>query len=399
MTQALHHASKISGDIGNPFSLKRFRACTIEATSSGEYFCTLTPYDSFLWEQSAEEDTRRFSACQVLFGISPNDSIVFMSVIIITGATGFIGAGAVRRFAREGHEVHVFIRPRASLWRIGSTEKAIKKHRVDLLNHKAVEKALRKINPHFIFHFAAYGTYPFHQDEELVIRTNINASANLFMATRELKNLKLIVNAGSSSEYGVSPLPMKESDIPHPASLYATAKLSQTSLAQYFGAHASVPIVTLRFFSVYGPYDYPVRLIPVVLTSCIRKKPLQLSSPLPRRDFVFIEDCLDVIALLSEKPGIAVGEILNVGSGKDCSVDDVVECAFDVCKVRVPIEWGVGQKRHFDHSGKWEADISKIKKILRWKPRYSLSEGLGISAKWLHKNLKLYGQKSSIKAA
>lgn len=316
-----------------------------------------------------------------------------MSVIVITGATGFIGAGAVRRFVKEGHEVHVFIRPRASLWRIGSTEKAIKKHRIDLLNHKAVEKTLRKINPRFIFHFAAYGTYPFQQDEELVIRTNVNASANLFRAARQLKRLELIVNAGSSSEYGVNSLPMKENDMPHPNSLYATAKASQTLLAEYFSAHAGVPIVTVRFFSVYGPYEEPVRLIPVVLTSCIKKEPLRLSSPLPRRDFIFIEDCLDILTILSKQPKIAIGEVLNVGSGRDYSVRDVVENAMAVCRLKVPVEWGIGQKRGFDHKGKWVADISKIKKMLRWKPRYSLSEGLGISAEWFRKNINIYERK------
>lgn len=322
-----------------------------------------------------------------------------MSTIVITGAAGFIGSAATRRFAKAGHRVHIFTRPQSSLWRLGEARSAVKNHRVDLFNYTDVTKALNAINPDFIFHFAAYGTYPFHQKEDLIIRTNINTSVNLFRAARKLKKLKLIVNAGSSSEYGVSPFPMRESALPHPNSLYAVAKLSQTVLAEYFSVHAGLPVVTLRFFSVYGPYEEPTRLIPVVLTSCLKRKPVRLSSPLPRRDFIFIEDCLDILMILLKRTDVVVGEILNVGSGRDYSVRDVVENAMAVCRVKVPVEWGIGQKRSFDHKGKWVADISKIKKMLRWEPRYSLSEGLEISTEWFRKHTRLYGKKKSIKAA
>jgi len=312
-----------------------------------------------------------------------------MSRIFITGATGFVGANLVQRLLNKKQEVHIALRPESNLWRLTPILKKIKSCELNLFDYSAVQKALKKIKPEIIYHLAAYGTYPFERDDQSIVKTNIVASFNIFRAAQEIPGLKIIVNVGSSSEYGFNDKPMKESDFPEPNTLYGATKLSQTFLARYFSKCGRVPIITLRLFAVYGPYEKPGRLMPDILINWVKKTPLKLSSPVPRRDFIYIEDALDVFEIVSKRSDLG-GEVLNLGTGKDFSVGEVVKIASALFNARPEIIWGAKERRNFDRRGSWRADPAKIKKILKWQPRYSLPQGLKKSFSWFKQNLHLY---------
>ena len=312
-----------------------------------------------------------------------------MMRVLVTGASGFIGANAAYRFLKEGCEVHVFVRPGSNLWRLKPVLGKIQKHEADICDPKAVAKAIEKADPQHIYHLASYGTYPFHKNDELVMRTNILGSTNIFESAQGRKGLKKIINMGTSSEYGTNKKPMKETDAPEPETLYGASKLSQTTLARYFSRHGTVPIVTLRPFSVYGPYEEPGRFMSTLFLSCVRGTPFRLASPLARRDFVYIEDIIDIMKLAAKKAGIG-GEIFNVGGGRDHSLGEIIKIAREATKSNIPILEGIGEKRTYDHDLKWEADISKARSVLGWRPNRSLAEGITLSFHWFKKNQVLY---------
>ncbi len=307
----------------------------------------------------------------------------------MTGATGFVGANLVRHLVGKNQEVHIFSRPESKLWRFGSLRRQIKIHNVDIFDYANVEATLKKIRPQVVYHLLAYGTYPSHKNEDLIVKTNVNGSVNLFRAAQSVESIKVIVSAGSSSEYGVKTKPMKESDRPEPNSLYAVAKLSQSLLGQYFSKFGRVPIITLRLFSAYGPYEEPGRLFPSILTSFIKKTPLKLSSPTPRRDFVHIDDVVRALEMAGQRPDLG-GEIFNIGYGKDYSIGEMVKIAAKVFKNEIPIVWGATQSRSFDTDNRWQADLGKVKKMLKWKPLYSPAKGFERSVEWFRDNLKFY---------
>lgn len=309
--------------------------------------------------------------------------------VLVTGATGFVGANLVRHLVRKNLEVHVFARSESKLWRLDSLQKKIITHNVNIFDYAEVEAALEKIQPQTVYHLLAYGTYPFHKDDELVIRTNIGGSVNLFRAAQVVKSIKVIVSTGSSSEYGVKTEPMKEGDRPEPNSLYGVAKLSQSFFGQYFSRFGQVPIITLRLFSAYGPYEEPGRLFPSIVTSFIKKEPLKLSSPMIRRDFVYIDDVVRAMEMAGGRPDLG-GEIFNIGFGQDHSIKEMTEVAEKVFKTEIPILWGAAPTRSFDTNNRWQADLRKVEKMLKWKPRYSPAEGFQKSLKWFRDNLKFY---------
>jgi nucleoside-diphosphate-sugar epimerase len=306
---------------------------------------------------------------------------------LITGAGGFIGANLTRRLLNEGDDVHVFVRNDKANWRLDGLEDKITLHTVDLTKKEEVSKAIKNINPDYVFHLATYGAYPSQKDTDKIIQTNLGGTINLVEALKA-SSIKRFVNVGSSSEYGAKAEPMRETDLLEPNTPYGVAKSAQTMFVQHCAKEKKFPAVMLRLLSVYGPYEEQGRLIPSLLTALAKNEAPQLSSPDPKRDFVYVGDVCD--ALVSAiKCGRAVGEIINIGCGKEQSVSDVANAAISVSGSQLEPMWGAVSGRAFD-SARWVADISKAKDILKWEPKHSLLEGLQESYKWFQNNLEYY---------
>ncbi len=312
-----------------------------------------------------------------------------MSRVIVSGASGFVGSNLTRKLLELGNEVYIFARKESKLWRLADIISQLELFTLDMEDKNSIKKALQKIRPDIVYHLGAYGGYPFQEDINTIIRSNILYSVNLMDASR-MCGLERFVNVGSSSEYGPKKQPMKESDFPQPVTPYGISKLTQTQFAQYFYEQHELPIVTLRLFSVYGPYEEPGRLIFDLMTAAVRNKPINLYSPSPRRDYVFMSDVIDAFLKAAKKPDIE-GKIFNIGSGKDHSVGNVVDIVNEITKKKLEVSWGsVEKKRTFDTKNKWIANINEAKKHLRWKPHFSFKKGLLETFQWYSDNIDVY---------
>jgi nucleoside-diphosphate-sugar epimerase len=198
--------------------------------------------------------------------------------------------------------------------------------------------------------------------------------------------VKRLINLGSSSEYGIKSKPMKETDMLEPITPYGITKVAQTLFAQYFSRQSSLPSVTLRLFSVYGPYEEPGRLIYDIMVALIQKNRLKLGSPLPRRDFIHVDDVIIALQKAAKTRGVE-GEIFNIGGGKDYSVKDAVDIARDISETDLKVTWNVkDKKRTFDRNTRWVANIQKAKQLLGWKPIHSFRDGLSETYRWYRDN-------------
>ncbi|MCR4329763.1 MAG: NAD-dependent epimerase/dehydratase family protein [Candidatus Roizmanbacteria bacterium] len=310
-----------------------------------------------------------------------------MKTYFVTGASGFIGSCMVRRLVNEGNNVHILLRPQANLWRIQDILSQVTVHSADFSKEKELVRIIKKSRPSIIYHFAAYGAYPNQQDGRSAIKTNIEGTWNLLKAT-EKYDYELFVNTGSSSEYGFKDKPMKETDILEPASYYATTKAAQTLMCAYEARKLNKPIVTIRPFSVYGPYEEPTRFMPQLMNCLYSQKTMKLVDPSIARDFIYIDDILDAymaVSYLQKYPG----EVFNIGTGIQSSLETVVQKAFKITKVSTVCDWGSMPKRIWDATT-WVADIAKSKKLLQWKPQTSLTKGLLLFWQWYKKNHILY---------
>lgn len=299
---------------------------------------------------------------------------------MITGGAGFIGSNLVKRLLNLNFRVNLILKKSTNLWRIKDVLSKTTIHQVSLLDKQALLKTVRKINPQVIIHLATYTQYRNQQDSRQMIETNINGTLNLLTASKDI-NYDIFINTGSSSEYGIKESPMKEIDVLNPISFYAMTKASATLLCQVFSREYKKPIVTLRPFSVYGYYEEQNRFIPTIMKALIEKKTINLTSGKQRRDFIYIDDIIDIYLRILQKGENLSGKILNMGTGKEYTNDEVVEILFKVTGEKTKVNKGSFPKRLWD-TPHWVADINFIQKMLKWKPKYSLQEGLKKTYEW-----------------
>ncbi len=301
-----------------------------------------------------------------------------MKRVLLTGAAGFVGAVLTRRLLREGHEVHALLKSTSNCWRIDGLED-LRRHEVDLRDEGGLRALAESIRPEVIFHLAAHGAYSYQTDPDGIIQTNFLGTWNLLKATARV-DYQVFVNAGSSSEYGFKDFAMRENDLLEPNSYYSVAKSAQTLVCQHFAHAERRPVNTLRLFSAFGPYEEPSRLIPTIVSRCVANLPLDLVSRDIARDFVYVEDVVDAFLCIEQLSRLS-GEIINIGTGVQSSVGDVVDAVREYTRSSSECRWGAMPARIWD-AKTWVADCSKSVRALGWRPRTTLAEGLRRTVDW-----------------
>lgn len=308
-------------------------------------------------------------------------------IYLITGATGFVGCSLLRRLLHNGEKTHIIVNRDARLWRIKDILDNVTCHVSDLSDPEGLKKIFSDVRPDIIYHLATYGAYHYQDEPDKIIQTNILGTWNLLKAASEI-DYELFVNTGSSSEYGFKKFPMKETDMLEPASYYAVTKSSQTLLCSHIAREEKRPIVTLRPFSVYGPYEEPTRFIPTLMKSLYFKEPIKLVPPETARDQIYIDDLIDAYLLTGQLKKFP-GETFNIGTGVQSSVKDVVETAVKVTGETTDFQWGTMPPRLWD-TAIWVADISKARRLLNWSPKLNLEKGLSSMWDWFKANHACY---------
>jgi nucleoside-diphosphate-sugar epimerase len=303
-----------------------------------------------------------------------------MTRVLITGGQGFVGANLVRRMLRDGHEAHLLSRTADPGWRLADIAASIHWHRADLRDAAAVGEAVRLAAPQWVFHLAAYGAYSWQTEMRPILETNFLGTVNLVEACAAAK-VQRFVHSGSSSEYGFKNYAPAESCWLEPNSYYAVAKASATQFCRYAAQSQGFPAVTLRLYSVFGPYEDPRRLMPSLMIHGLAGGYPPLAAPATARDYVFVDDVVDACCLAAAFPDHEPGAVYNVGTGRQTSLAEVVALTqrmFNICR---PPVWGTFLSRAWD-TATWQADISCITSKLGWQPRHSLAAGLRRFCDW-----------------
>jgi len=310
--------------------------------------------------------------------------------ILITGATGFIGANLTHFFLFNGNDVAITLRNESNTWRISDIKDDLTVFTMDITNLGHVKDVFTSYKPDVVINASAYGGYHFEKNLWQIFNVNLYGTINL-VETFLKSNSSLLINTGTSSEYGFKEKPMHENDQLEPYGPYAVSKAASTLYCRSRSLEEGRKIVTFRLFSPYGYYEEPHRLIPYVLLSAMRSSKLQMNNPNSVRDFIFIDDISQAYGCLIERmDSIDGGEIFNLGSGLETSVNKIVEIAENITGRELKIDWQHSEERIGDKATHWVADISKIMAVLNWKPKYSLEEGLSKTYRWLEDNISKY---------
>jgi nucleoside-diphosphate-sugar epimerase len=307
---------------------------------------------------------------------------------LITGATGFIGANLVRQLLVQNKAVHIITRPDSNFWRLKGVLSKLTVHKIQPEDTQILTKTIKNIAPDYIFHLAAYGSYPAQTDITQMLRINIDFSTSLLTAINTIPYTSCILT-GSSSEYGFKTKPMSENNLLEPASFYAATKAAITHIALVFARQYNKPITVVRPFSVYGPYEECTRFVPTAITKCLKNEDMPLTNGQEKRDFLYVEDFIDCFLQIADKSDVTAGKIINIASGKQTSTRKIMNAIHLLTKSKSTLLWGRYPNRSWDTTY-WKADTHLVKKIVGWKPAYSLSEGLQKTIDWFIHNRDIY---------
>ena len=303
-----------------------------------------------------------------------------MKRVVVTGASGFVGANLARRLLDEGHQVHLLLRSAHATWRIAGIRDDARCHIVDLCDSDQLGRIIGNLRPEWIFHLAAYGAYPQQVDLNQMITTNITATSSLLTACLNV-GFEAFVHTGSSSEYGLVDHAPTEAEYIDPDSYYACTKAAATHLCRHIARAHEVHLPILRLYSAYGPFEEPTRLVPTLVRKALRGQLPPLVAPDTARDFVYIDDVCQAYLLAAAHRGSEPGAIYNVGSGTQTTIRQMVEMTREQFGVTAEPVWGSMAQRTWD-TKVWIADHTKISRELRWQPHYPLHKGLAHTAEW-----------------
>lgn len=300
--------------------------------------------------------------------------------VLITGGTGFVGANLARRLLSAGHAVHLLVRPGYKPWRIEAIRKDIQLHEVDPCAPDAVGKLVGAIRPDWIFHLAAHGAYSWQNDLAQIVQTNFLNTIHLVNACLNT-GFEAFVHTGSSSEYGFKDHAPSENEWIEPNSHYAVTKASATLFCRYTAQNRRMNLVTLRLYSVFGPFEDPDRLMPALIRHGLKGSLPPLVNPDIARDYIYAEDACDACILAAQTVPREFGAVYNVGSGAQTTLRDAVEVARRVMQITAEPQWGSMPDRKWDTSV-WVADNRKIQTELGWHPRFSFEQGFQRMVEW-----------------
>jgi len=273
------------------------------------------------------------------------------------------------------------------MWRLTDILPAVQVHPVDLRDREAVDRAIAAIRPHVIYHLAAHGAYSTQQDQQKIFATNIDGTVNLVAACAR-SGFRMMVNIGSSSEYGPKPGPIREDASLEPNSYYAVAKAAATHYCRHVALSRGLPIITLRPFHVYGPWEEPSRLVPTLALALLDGKLPPLVASATARDFVYVDDMVDACLLAAARPDRS-GEVLNIWTGTQSTLRDVVDISLTLSGVRAVPDWGSMPPRSWDTTA-WVADPGRATSLLNFTARHDLRSGLARTLSWFDDHRSLY---------
>ena len=305
--------------------------------------------------------------------------------ILITGASGFIGSNLLRFFYKKNINVYGIVRKNSDDWRIRDFVDKKKIFYVNLENKSKLNKIISKIKPKTIYHLATYGGSSLQSEEKKIKNCILNGTMNLLNSCKK-NNFDIFVNTGSSSEYGFVNKPMKENDPINPNSCYSLYKGITTIHCKYISFKENLPIVTVRPFHVYGPYESNSRLIPALIRSFQNNKKINLVNPKIARDLLHIDDLINfyITISLKDKKKYINGKIYNLGFGKKVTIKNIFSRLKQVSKSNIRPLWGSMKNRAWDQTV-WLADMTYVKNKLGWYPKISYHKGLKQTYFWFKK--------------
>lgn len=292
-----------------------------------------------------------------------------MKKIVVTGGAGFIGSHLVAELVKRGFDVHVVDNYAGGRRKDRINPKAAY-HEVDIRDYEKLAPIIA--GAEYVFHEAALPRVQFSiENPELTFSVNVGGTVSVLRASHEGR-VKRLIYAASSSAYGdQETLPLSEDFPASPKSPYGLQKYVGEMCCRLWSGVYGLPTVSLRYFNVYGSKFDPNGPYALVIGKFLLQKskgePLTITGDgTHTRDFTDVRDTVRANMLAMESDKVGHGEVINIGAGRNVSVNEVA------AMIGGPVVH-VEPRLEPAHT---LADIARAKKLLGWEPTIKLEDGI-----------------------
>ena len=308
-------------------------------------------------------------------------------IILVTGGAGFIGSNFILYFLKNHKEYSIVnfdsLTYAGNLSNLSSVEGNSNYVFVkgDITNSKDVKNVFEEYSPNYVVHFAAESHVDRSiLDSEVFIKTNILGTNNLLTYSRENK-VEKFVHISTDEVYGSlgKEGSFTENNNISPNSPYAASKASSDLLVRASFKTYGQNVNITRCSNNYGPYQFPEKLIPLMINNAINDKRLPVYGDGKNvRDWIYVEDhCRAIDAVLHKgKPG----EVYNIGSNNEWTNIDLIKLILK--KLDKSEELITYVKDRPGHDKRYAIDSTKIREELGWKPKTEFSDGINSTVEW-----------------
>ena len=317
-----------------------------------------------------------------------------MKKILITGATGFVGSHLAELCVEKGFEVVAYDRYNPNYNR-GWLEKSKYKDDInfifgDIRDYDSVLKTMKGCK--IVFHLAALIGIPYsYLSPQAYIRTNVEGTYNILESSKHLEIDQTIITSTSEVYGSAKYVPIDEKHPLSAQSPYSASKISADQLAISYWNSFQLPIKIIRPFNIYGPRQSSRAVIPSIIVQALNNKDeIKLGNVEPTRDFTYVTDtCNAFLDILKSKTFF--GDILNVGSNSEHSIEDIAKKILLKLNSKASI---IKEKQRIRSTrsevNRLVCDNSKILKNTSWKPEIKIEKGIDMTINWFKKFKELF---------
>jgi dTDP-glucose 4,6-dehydratase len=341
----------------------------------------------------------RSSAAPVSSAPLPYHQVIAMAWtskrVAVTGAGGFIGSHLAETLVRAGAEVTALVRynSRGDDGNLRFLEPAVRSalrvERLDLADVDAARQALR--GAHVVFNLAAFVGIPYsYANPHDTVLNNVMTTLNALGVARDL-GVERFIQTSTSEVYGSAlQVPIPETHPLQPQSPYSASKIATDHIALSYYYAFGLPVAVVRPFNTFGPRQSARAVLPTVIMQALAGSEIRIGATTTTRDFTYVEDTVRGFLLAGDAPA-AVGEVVNLGTGREISIDDAIRLVVGIVGKDVRLIRDESRLRP-DRSevARLCADVAKAGHLIGYRPQVSLEDGLRRTVAWIAEHLNTY---------
>jgi NAD dependent epimerase/dehydratase len=313
--------------------------------------------------------------------------------ILVTGAGGFIGSHLAEACVAAGATTRALVHYNAlGTW--GWLDHSAARQQMEIIAGDLTDRDSVKLaskDCEIIFHLGALIAIPYsYHAPASYVRTNIEGTLNVLQAARETGAAR-VIHTSTSEVYGTARhVPIGEEHPLQGQSPYSASKIGADKLAEAFHLSFGLPVVTLRPFNTFGPRQSARAVMPTIITQLLANQPVKLGNLHPTRDLNYVANTVEGFLLAATAPA-AVGRTINLGSGREISIGDLVQLIARLMGTAANIEQEAQRLRPADSEvERLLAKNELARELLGWSPKVTLEEGLLHTIAWLREHQARY---------